>query len=145
MATISSRISPESSSPVLQQGYFSFEGTHFGRPWCERHGSVGCDSSLDIPLASVGRPPRFKPSSEGLGLSPGAWGVPKRRMPTGPEAFLGLPDASGLWPCDWTHLKKYDLVPYSSAGGTWDKYSSESSCQVDVPLYVQLALQSGLN
>ena len=28
-----------------------------------------------------------------------------RGMPTGPKAFLGLPDASGLWPCDWIHLK----------------------------------------
>ena len=32
-------------------------------------------------------------------------------MPTGPEAFLGMPDASGLRPCAQTHLKK-GLVPY---------------------------------
>ena len=53
-----------------------------------------------------------------VGLSPGA---SKRGMPTGPEAFLGLPDSSGLQPCDWTHLKN-GLVPHSYAGGAYDKY-----------------------
>ena len=38
-------------------------------------------------------------------------------MPTGPEAFLGLPDASELR----THLKN-GLVSYSLAGGAYDKY-----------------------
>ena len=36
--------------------------------------------------------------SEGLGLSPGAWGAPKRGMPTGSEAFLELPIALGYGP-----------------------------------------------
>ena len=45
------------------------------------------------------------PSSEGLGLSPGAWGAPVRGMPRGPESFMGLLNASGLRPCDWNHLK----------------------------------------
>ena len=37
-------------------------------------------------------------------------------MPTGPEAFVGIPGLSGLRPSAWTHLKS--LVPYSS--GWWD-------------------------
>ena len=62
------------------------------------HSSFGCVPPLDIsPLASGGRPhPRLKPSSEGLGLSPGVWGAPKRGMPTGSEAFLELPVALGF-------------------------------------------------
>ena len=54
------------------------------------------------------------------GLLPGAWGSPKRGMPTGSKVFLALPDACGLRPCDWTHLKN-GLVPYSCVGGTYDK------------------------
>ena len=96
-------------------------GSHFGRAFCVLHGSVGCVSSLDISLASGGRPPRLKPPFE-VGLSPGA---PKRGMPTGPDEFLGLPDASGLQPCDRTHLKN-GLVPYSYVGGAYDKYSTLS-------------------
>ena len=44
-------------------------------------------------------------------------------MPTGPEAFLELPDMSGRWPGDRTHLKN-GLVPYSYPGGAYDKYSA---------------------
>ena len=42
-------------------------------------------------------------------------------MPTRPEAFFGLSDASGLRPCDRTHLKN-GLVLHSYAGGVYDKY-----------------------
>ena len=38
-------------------------------------------------------------------------------MPTRPEAFLGMPGASGLQSCAWTHLKK-SFVPQTS--GWWD-------------------------
>ena len=41
----------------------------------------------------------------------------------GPEAFLGQLDASGLRPCDRTHLKS-GLLPHLYAGGAYDKYSS---------------------
>ena len=66
-------------------------------------GSVGYGSALEIPLAS-----RAVPLALTLlrGVSPGAWGIPKRGMPTWPEAFLELPDVCGLRPCDRTHLKK---------------------------------------
>ena len=60
---------------------------------------------------------RLIPPSRGLGLLPGAWGAPKRGMPTGPKVFLALPDACGLRPCDRAHLKN-GLVPYSCVGGT---------------------------
>ena len=50
-------------------------------------------------------PPRLKPSSEGLGLSPGVWGAPKRGMPTGSEAFLELPVALGFGPATGPTLK----------------------------------------
>ena len=91
--------------------------------WCLSHisagrvvssGSVRCGSALEILLASGGRPPRFQHSSEGLGLSPGARGAPKRGMPAGPEAFLELPDAFELRLCDRNHLKN-GLVPHSCA------------------------------
>ena len=46
-----------------------------------------------------------------------------RRMLMGPKVFLALPDACGLRPCDWTHLKN-GLVPYFSGGGTENRYLS---------------------
>ena len=42
-------------------------------------------------------------------------------MPTGPKVFLTMPDACGLWPCVWTHLKKA-LCHTRSFGGACDKY-----------------------
>ena len=70
------------------------------------HSSFGCVPPLDTsPLALGGRPPRLKPSSEGLGLSPDAWGAPKRGMPTGLEAFLELPVALGSGPATGPTLK----------------------------------------
>ena len=44
-----------------------------------------------------------------------------RWMTTGPNVFLAMPDASGLWPCDRAHLKN-GLVPYLLGSGTDDKY-----------------------
>ena len=43
-----------------------------------------------------------------------------RRMPVGPQVFLALPEACGLRPCDWTHLKN-GLVPHLYVGGTYDE------------------------
>ena len=63
-------------------------------------------------------PPSFYP--HGGELLPGAWGAPRRRMPTGEKVFLTLPDACGLRPGDQTHLKN-GLVPNSYVGGTYDK------------------------
>ena len=63
---------------------------------CELHSLFGCVPPLDTsPLAS----------SEGLGLSPGAWGAPKRGMPTGSEAFLELPITLGFGPATGPTLK----------------------------------------
>ena len=50
-------------------------------------------------------PPGFNPLRRGLGLSPGAWGAPKRGMPTGSEAFLELPIALGYGPATGLTLK----------------------------------------
>ena len=82
---------------------------------------IGCASSLEIPLASRGHTPRLSPSSEGLGSSSSAWGTPFRGMLTGPEAFLRLPGASGLQPCDWTYLKT-TLCHSCTLGGAYNKY-----------------------
>ena len=74
----------------------------------------------------------------GLGLLPGAWGAPKRGIPTGSKVFLALPDACGLCPCDRAHLKKrlcsifvrwWDAsinvrVPRSFLGCLWPFFSS---------------------
>ena len=52
-------------------------------------------------------------------------------MPTGPKAFLGLPDASGLQPCNWTHLIKMTFCHTCMLGGAYNKYqfsASLSSC-----------------
>ena len=92
-------------------------GSHFGR-MCLISARIwpGVPRHWLFPSASGGgHPPGF-----GLGvvLLPGAWGAPKKGMPTGPKVFfLALPDAYGLWPCDRTHLKN-GLVPYSCVGGT---------------------------
>ena len=43
-------------------------------------------------------------------------------MPTGLEAFLGIPSVSGLRSCAQTHFKKA-LFHTSPVGGTADKYS----------------------
>ena len=77
---------------VLPNCTNSGDGAHFGRPWYQRHESgwmchvsrcAGAREALhsrhtakiDIPRASGGRPPRLWLSPEGLGLSPGAWGI----------------------------------------------------------------------
>ena len=86
--------------------FLSSSWVAFGRP-----------SYLWAVLPGVPRHWRFPPASGGLGLLPGAWGAPKRGMPTGPKVFLALPDACGLRPCDRAHLKN-GLVPYSCVGGT---------------------------
>ena len=57
-----------------------------------------CSTTGYITSGLRGPSPRLWPSSEGLGLSPGAWGAPKRGMPTGSEAFLELPIALGYGP-----------------------------------------------
>ena len=47
----------------------------------------------------------FNPLRRGWVLSPGAWGAPKRGMPTGSEAFLELPAALGFGPAIGPTLK----------------------------------------
>ena len=51
-------------------------------------------------------PPGFNPLRRGWVYCPAPEAPQKRGMPTGSEAFLELPDACGLWPCDRTHLIK---------------------------------------
>ena len=72
-----------------------------------------------VPPATAGHPPSLLLPSGGVYcLAPE---VPLiRGMPTGPKAFLALPDACGLRPCDRTHLEN-GLVPHSYVGGTYDK------------------------
>ena len=78
---------------------------------------VGCVLSLDVPLASGGRPPGFNPLRRGWVYRPAPEAPLLRGMPTGSEAFLEMPGACGLGPCAWPHPKK-SLVLYSS--GWWD-------------------------
>ena len=80
--------------------------TSTGRFVC-RTDLVGCVSSLDIPLASGGRPQALTPfrGCQVYRLAPLFGGIP-----TGPETFWGLPDASDLLPCDRTHIKKRPFV-----------------------------------
>ena len=42
-------------------------------------------------------------------------------MPTRPKVSRAMPDACGLRPCDWTHLKN-GFVPDLYAVGAYDKY-----------------------
>ena len=64
-------------------------------------------------------PPGFYPPSGGLLHV--TWGAPKRGIPTGLKVFLALPDASGLRPCDRTHLKTA-LCHIRALVGRIDKY-----------------------
>ena len=89
----------------------------FGRPFYLWTVLPGVPRHWRVPPASGGHPPRLIPPSGELGLLPGAWGAPKRGMPTGPKVFLALRDACGLRPCDRAHLKN-GLVLYSCVGGT---------------------------
>ena len=54
-------------------------------------------------------PSGFNPFSRGYRLAPGV--LLFKGIPTGPDAFLGMPGASRLQPSAWTHLKK-GLVPH---------------------------------
>ena len=76
----------------------------FGRPSYLWAVLLGVPRHWRVPPASGGHPSRLLPPS-GRGLLPGAWGAPKRGVPTGSKVFLALPDACGLRPCDWAHLK----------------------------------------
>ena len=67
--------------------------------------------AIFYPSVSGGVPPRLLPPSGGFGLSPGAWGAQKRRMPTGPRAFREIAG------CVWATALQPDpplkgLVPY---------------------------------
>ena len=97
--------------------FLSSRWVAFGRPSYLWTVLPGVPRHWRVPPASGGHPPRLIPPLGGLGLLPGAWGAPKRGMPTGPNVFLALPDACGLRPCDRAHLKN-GLVPYSCVGGT---------------------------
>ena len=83
----------------------------------------------------------------GGGLLPGAWGAPKRGMPTGPKVFLALPDACGLRPCDRVTLKTA-LCHIRALVWRFDKYRGPrglfflSSCWVALgrPFYLWTVL-----
>ena len=82
---------------------------------------VGCVSSLNIPRASGGCPLQVLTLFGGVKYI--AWRLrypPFRGMPMGPQAFLRIPGASGLWPCARTHFIKA-LCHTHSVGGTADK------------------------
>ena len=82
---------------------------------------VGCVLWLDVPLASGGRTPRLWPSSEGLGLSPGAWGAPFKGNADGVRSIFG--NAGRVWATALrlAHQKK-GLCHTRPVGGTEDKY-----------------------
>ena len=86
---------------------------------------IECASSLNIPLASGDRPSRFLTLFGRVRFI--AWRLrhPANGNANRTRAFLGLPDASGLQPCDRTH-QKIGLVPHSYACRAYDKYSAPS-------------------
>ena len=102
---------------VCEWPFLSSSWVAFGRPSYLWAVLSGVPRHWRFPPASGGYPPRLLPPSAGLGLLPGAWGAPKRGMPTGSKVFFALPDACGPRPCDRAHLKN-GLVPYSCVGGT---------------------------
>ena len=97
--------------------FLSSSWVAFGRPSYLWAVLPGVPRHWRFPPASGGHPPQAYTPSGGLGLLPGAWGAPKRGMPTGPKVFLALSDTCGLRPCDRAHLKN-GLVQYSCVGGT---------------------------
>ena len=50
-------------------------------------------------------------------------------VPTGPEAFLGLPGMCGLWSCAQTHLKTA-LCHTCTLGGAYNKYQLSIEFQI---------------
>ena len=76
--------------------------------------------------------PQDLPSSEGLGLSPSAWGTHFRGMPTGSEAFLGMPGVSELRLCARTNL----------VCGKADKYRWLISWLIFGSILLRLAVQN---
>ena len=93
----------------------------FGRPFYLWAVLLGVPRYWRVPPASGGHPPRLLPPSGGwvYCLEPEA--PPKGECRRGRRYFwLALPDACGLRPCNWTHLKN-GLVPYSCVAWTYDK------------------------
>ena len=82
---------------------------------------VGCASSLEVPLASGGFTPGFKPLRRGWVYRLAPEPPPFRGMPTSPEIFLKMWVACGLRPCYRTHLKKA-LRHIRPIGGAYVKY-----------------------
>ena len=85
---------------------------------------VGYTSALDIPLSSGGPSPKALTLCGGVRLI--AWRLRRpflKGMPTEPGLFIGLPDASGLRPCIWNHLKN-GFVPHT--------YARWGVCQIPV-------------
>ena len=101
--------------------FLSSSWVAFGRPYNLWAVLPGVPQHWRFPPASGSHPPRLIPPSGGLGLLPGAWGAPKRGMPTEPKVFLALPGACGLRPCDRTHLKTA-LCHIRALVGRFDKY-----------------------
>ena len=63
--------------------------------------------SLDsFPRALGSSPPGYNPLRRDLVNCMALEVLLFRGMPTRPEAFCGMPGASGLRPCAWTHLKE---------------------------------------
>ena len=77
-------------------------------------------------------PPGFNPLGRGSIYCLATEAPLFRGMPTEPEAFLGMPDASGPLPCTWTHLKKA-LRHTCPLRGAVNKYRSISLCFMQRP------------
>ena len=92
----------------------------FGRPFYLWVVLLGVHRHWRVPPVSGGHPTRLLHTSGGWVYCLASEAPPKRGMPTGSKVFLVLPDACGLRPCVWTHLKN-GRVPYSCVGGTYDK------------------------
>ena len=82
---------------------------------------VRCISSLEILLASRGRPPGFNPLQRGCVYYLAPEAPLFEGIPTGPEAFWGLPDGCGLQSFDRNKLKT-TLRHTHTFGGAYVKY-----------------------
>ena len=93
----------------------------FGRPFYLWTVLPGVPRHWRVPPASGGHPPRLIPRSGGLGLLPGAWGAPKRGMPTGPKVFCPYRTRVGFGPATGPTLKTA-LCHIRALVGRNDKY-----------------------
>ena len=115
------------------------------------HGCPGSQAftSRDRPYSSLKGPfTRPQPSSEGLGLSPGTWGVPFYGNTDGFQGILELPGVCVVYCLALGPTLKKALSQTRPVGGTYDKWGNilsshheqwlPSSCRWQVLYFVDI-------